>query len=145
MPRGVPKSGKRKKRASPLRAAGRLAVYGSTRYTSNGGKAKAGSKNVRRLKSYGTQSVAVGVGNAASTGIGIAAGRSAAKSIAKGNTKGAGKKMIAGQVAGAAAGYGAAAAGRKVMRKRGYATRTKQRLSIRAAKKVGGAVRRKKK
>lgn len=134
MPRGVPKSGKRKRRVSSAvkrapAAAGRYSAFGSTRYKAVGGKG-----TIRKR------------GNTVKTALSVTGGAIAGQTIGMGIGAAANRKnRMAGAQAGAHVGAAAGAiGGRRYAKKKGYVTKTKSRLSVRAAKKVGSKVRRKK-
>lgn len=91
-----------KARKQPVKAVGRYAYSGSTRYTSKGSKKKA-----PRLKTAGIVSVTGGAASMA----GMVAG---------------------GPLGSVAAGHAGMAAGRKISRNRGYVKRTKPRMVVRA-------------
>lgn len=125
--RKTPKTSKRVKAGKVAvrtgKGYGRLVVSGSTRYTSKG----AGPKKLKRLKTYGTTTGIGVVGAVAGAAVGGAVGSRT------GGVAGKAAGQAVGRVAGAQVGL---AAGRKIARKAGWQKRTKQRMTVRAVKKV---------
>lgn len=130
MPRGVPKSGKRKPRKMGVKKAvnayGRATMSGSTRYKAVGGKGTI-KKRGNTIKTYG-RAVAGAYGGAIVGGaVGAAAGAASKKK---------GAAAVGGYVGATAGGAAGVGVGRRSAVKAGNATRTKKRMTVRAAGKA---------